>query len=324
VLFDLTVDGMPGVVEDCVSIDRRTPASLLLFPEFDSRPGVLSVFTITHTDCQGEDIDVEFVYVDGYDCSEFNRTETLTPCDQLTGVVGVHDPNQTRGYMYCFAKDPQTGEPISADVLIGQMLILNGLEIFEYSTNAVGFHGLVAEGTTDVDGDGRRDLDGVEYAQAADEFLIPRFLGQSDNEVGFRGRHVRGELVLVDLTGGRDFMTVLDFVIYNDNEEVFSAEYGFECWDRVPLLEISGVFANQFLSTWTSHAPNEVIGADLESGWFRVDALLTQSSWLLLPEPAVQVLYIERVSGFSAADLPFELCSQPGGALLPRGHSNGN
>lgn len=325
VLFDLTVDGMPGGNgDDCVSIDRRTPASLLLFPEFDSRPGILSLFTITHTDCQGDDVDVEFVYVDGDDCSEFNRTETLTPCDQFSAVVSAHDPNQTRGYMYCFAKDPATGAAISADVLIGQMLILNGIEQFEYSTNAVGFHGIGVDGETDVDGDGRRDLDGVEYAQAADEFLIPRFLGQSEGFDAVGGRFMRGELVLVDLTGGRDFTTVLDFLVYNDNEEVFSAEHSFECWDRVSLLEISGVFGNQFLSSWTDHDPQEVIGADIESGWFRVDALLAQSSWLLIPEPAVQVLYVERVSGFSAADLPFELCSQPGGALLPRGHSNGN
>ncbi|MCA8978401.1 MAG: hypothetical protein KDC14_00130, partial [Planctomycetes bacterium] len=194
----------------------------------------------------------------------------------------------------------------------------------EYSTNAVGFHGLGVEGLTDVNGDGRRDLDGVEYAQAADEFLIPRFLGQTEGFGANAGRYLRGELVLVDLTGGRGFTTVLDFLVYNDNEEVFSAEHSFECWDRVPLLDISGVFGNQFLSNWTDHAPQEVIGADLESGWFRVDAAFTQSSWLLIPEPAVQVLYVERVSGFSAADLPFELCSQPGGALLPRGHTNGN
>ncbi|MCA8980013.1 MAG: hypothetical protein KDC14_08310, partial [Planctomycetes bacterium] len=249
VLFDLTVDGMPGGNgDDCVTVDRRTPSSLLLFPEFDSREGILSVFTVTHTDCAGDDVDVEFVYVDGDDCGEFNRTETLTPCDQLTGVVSAHDPNQTRGYMYCFAKDPATGEAISADVLVGQMLILNGFEHFEYSTNAVGFHGLGVEGLTDVNGDGRRDLDGVEYAQAADEFLIPRFLGQTEGFSAAAGRYLRGELVLVDLTGGRDFTTVLDFLVYNDNEEVFSAEHSFECWDRVPLLDISGVFGNQFLS----------------------------------------------------------------------------
>lgn len=325
VLFDLTVDGVPGGrPEDCVTVDRRTPASLLLFPEFDSRPGVLSVFTVTHTNCEGSNIAVEFVYVDGDDCSEFNRTQVLTPCDQFTAVVSAHDPNQTRGYMYCFAKDRLTGRPIAADVLIGNMLIMNGIDQFEYSINAVGFHGLGVDGLTDVDGDGRRDLDGVEYGQVADEFMIPRFLGQSPGNHKLNGRSTHGELVMLDLSGGREFMTVLDFLIYNDNEEVFSGEYSFECWERVPLLDISGVFANQFLANWTDQNPAEVIGGNLESGWFRVDALLSQSAWLLIPEPAVQVLYVERTGAFAAADLPFELCSQAGGSLLPQGHSNGN
>jgi len=325
VLFDLTVDGEPGGnVEDCVTVDRRSPASLLLFPEFDSRQGVLSLFTVTHTDCQAPAIDVEFVYVDAEACSEFNRTELLTPCDTLSGIVGAHDPNQTFGYMYCFAKDPATGEPIAQDVLIGQMLLLNGIEVFEYSTNAVGFHGLASGETTDVNGNGRRDLDGVEYAQAADEFLVPRFLGQSDPLVCDTGRHFEGDLVLVDLTGGRGFTTVVDFLIYNDNEEVFSAEHSFECWARVPLTDISGVFANDFLSQWTDHNPAEEIGGGNETGWFRVDALLAQSSSLLLLEPAIQVLYVEGVASFTAADLPFEVCSQPGGSLLPRADANGN
>ncbi len=323
ILFDLTVDGEVGPTRDCVEYDRRRPSSLLLFPEFDSRPGVLSLVTVTHVDCGGEAIDVEYVYVEGDECSEFNRTERFTPCDTLTAVVGAHDPNQTRGYLYCFAKDAATGEPIAADVLIGQMLIVDGIDRFEYSTNAVGFFGVGGEGTTDVDGDGRRDLDGVEYSEAADEFLVPRFIGQTtEGPQCNEGRDRHGELVLVDLTGGSDFTTVLDFLIYNDNEEVFSGEHSFECWERVRLTDISGVFGEEFLHHWTSHDPNESVGG-FEAGWFRVDALLTQSSWMLIEEPAVQVLYIERVANYAASDLPFEVCSQPGGSLLPRGDTNG-
>ena len=51
---------------DCSGdISRRSPGSLLLFPEFDNRNGVATVFTVTNTDAQAG-TDVHFVYLGRY------------------------------------------------------------------------------------------------------------------------------------------------------------------------------------------------------------------------------------------------------------------
>ena len=65
----------------------------------------------------------------------------------------------------------------------------------------------------------------------------------------------RSELVLIALSGGRAFTTTLDFAIFNDNEEPFSAQYTFQCWERVPLPAISGVFDQDFLAMATAQDP---------------------------------------------------------------------
>ena len=60
------------------------PASLLLFPEFDNSEGSYTVISVTNTDCianTGEDVQIEYVYIDADGCSEFNKTDVLTPCD---------------------------------------------------------------------------------------------------------------------------------------------------------------------------------------------------------------------------------------------------
>ncbi len=322
VLFDLTVEGQNGGDSgDCVRADRRAAGSLLLFPEYDNRAGVLTLLTVTHVDCDATgDLAVEFIYIDEQDCSEFNRTEFLTPCDTLSLLTLAHNPERERGYVYAFAKDAITGAPIAANALIGSSLILSGLEAFEYSTNPVVFQGLGAAGGTDVDGDGWLDLDGIEYSQVPDSLLIPRFLGQSSGDVkaDSGGGQLRSELVMIGLTGGVEFDTTLDFLIYNDNEEVFSAEHTFHCWEKRALIEISGIFGNEFLTNWTNNHPAEILGAaGRESGWFRVDGGVASSTTTTIQDPAFYAVLIERVGGFGVADLPFELCSQEGGVLLP-------
>ncbi len=314
---------------ECRSINRRVPGSLLLYPEFDSRMANVTVLTLTNTNCEftgdalTDNVAVEFVYIEKDTCSEFNTTTILTPCDTLTLLVEAHNPNQDQGYVYAFAKSPQTGEPIVYNHLIGQTLIINGFASFEYATNAVAFKG-IGDGTiTDLDADGIRDLDGVEYDEAPEEILIPRFFGQdySPNQGGPtmpNPRATHSELILVNLSGGAAFTTTVDFLIYNDNEEVFSAEYTFECWDKPYLLDISGLFANAFLKT-TNHDPLEILGAPgLEAGWIRINGGIAQSSQIVIQDPAFYAVLVERIGPFAAADLPFELCSQNNGDLLPR------
>src|SRR4029079_2301057 len=171
--------------------------------------------------------------------------------------------------------------------------------------------------STDLDNDGLRDLNGSEYEQSPDHILVPRFFGQVPGAVN-------DDLVLINLTGGAQFFATVNFLVYNDNEEVYSAQYFFQCWARVPLGTISGVFTNAFLLS-SGFAPGESTGitvnnAPLKTGWYRIDGGVAQSSAATFSDPAILALPIQSVGklGFSA-DLPFTTGSQNNGDLLALG-----
>ena len=167
---------------------------------------------------------------------------------------------------------------------------------------------------TDIDADDILDLNGSEYESAPGELLFPRFFGQN--------QFFDGHLILIGLSGGREFETTADFLIMNDNEEVFSSEHTFGCWDRVRLMDISGAFGQQFLAS-TDHDPLELVGAPaIETGWFSVQGKIASSFFHDIPDPAMHGVYVEQVlgaaGGTSGADLPFEVCKRSG-HLFPRG-----
>jgi hypothetical protein len=291
----------------------RHPGSLLLYPEFDNRHGTVTVLTITNTATNVGDVQVEFVYIGRYgssgqdiNCAEFNRTVVLTDNDTLTLLTNVHNPQQSQGFVYAFAR-AGVANPIVHNWLIGNVMTVDGLDAFEYSVNPVSYEGFAG----DLNGNGLRDLDGNEYEQSAGEILVPRFLGQN----GIR----TSELILLGLTGGAQFWTTVDFLIYNDNEEVFSSEYTFRCWDRVYLEDISGIFNNDFLANWTNHNPLELFGApSIETGWFRMKGALASSTSTTLLNPAVYGVLVERIGNRGAADLPFETGLNANGKLYAR------
>ncbi|MBL8861544.1 MAG: hypothetical protein JNK02_05985 [Planctomycetes bacterium] len=313
--------------------DGRNPGSLLLFPEFDNRAANVTLLTVTNTNSDftplpnnggfSGSVRVEFVYIGKYapggstlPCLETNREHLLTPNDTLTLLTYAHNPQHEQGFVYAFAKNPQTGQAIVFNHLIGNVVTLNGLWSLDYSMNPVSFLGIGSgAGTpTDLDGDGIRDLDGTEYEAVTDEILVPRFLGQ--------GGSFASELILVGLAGGRLFDTIVNFWIYNDNEEAFSAQYLFRCWDRVALGSINGAFNQSFL-VQTNHAPNEILGANTrESGWFRVYGATAFSTAEQIIDPAVYAVLVEIIGSHGAADLPFEspvLNDPRNGALFPVG-----
>jgi hypothetical protein len=293
--------------------DGRAPGSLLLYPEFDNREGTVTVLTITNTATDVGDVQVEFVYIGRYgeshhdiQCEEFNRTEVLTDNDTLTLLTEVHNPQQEQGFVYAFARET-VATPIVHNWLIGNVMTVDGLDAFEYSINPVSYEGFAG----DLNGNGLRDLDGSEYEESADELLFPRFLGQ--------GEMRKSELILIGLTGGARFETTVDFLIYNDNEEVFSSEYTFQCWERVKLKDISGIFENDFLRDWTNNDPQELYGAPMiETGWFRMDGALASSTSTTLAEPAVYGVLVEKIGNRGAADLPFESGLNDSGKLFAR------
>jgi hypothetical protein len=293
------------------SLAHTQPAgSLLVFPEFDNRDGVRNIYSITNTN-PTESVTVEIVYIDKEDCSEFNRNIELTPNDTFTFLTKFHNPQMERGYAYAFAKDSANGEAISFDWLVGNSLVVDAVILFNYSTNPFVFQGVPDDGMpTDLDGDDIRDLDGAEYTQAPDKLIVPRFFAQT--------LKVQSKLILIGLTGSQ-FSTTVDFLIYNDNEEVFSAEYTFDCWKEVDLLDISGVFAQNFLVNNTNDDPTEVYGAPfLTTGWFQMDGAVANSTATTMEDPAFLAVLHEGLMILRGADLPFTLGEQDNGDLLPR------
>ncbi len=295
---------LAGLSSSVLASNGRNPGSLLLYPEFDNRDGVATILTVTNVDSveTNDSIDVEFVYVGRYGannadlgCSEFNRTETLTPADTFTCLTNYHNPDADQGYAFLYAKDAQTGEAITHNFLIGNVVTLDGYAQFEFSVNPVSYKGINAD-----NGDGNLQLDGVEYGGTPGEIIIPRFLGQTPVR--------QSELILISLTGGADDHTIVDFLIFNDNEEIFSSEYTFRCWDRVRLRNISLLFRNNFLANFTNNDKGEILGAPhVESGWMHIQGHLWSDGQVSYPDPSIYAVLIERVGNMGASDLPFEM-----------------
>ncbi|MFN0244156.1 MAG: Ig-like domain-containing protein [Planctomycetota bacterium] len=313
--------------DECVERNRRECASLLLYPEYQNRPGMMTVNTITYGCCedQAPGVWVEFIYIRGDDCTEQNRTVFLTPCDTFTWLTTQHAPAGSEGYMYAFAKSASSpgSTPIVFNRLIGNLMVFDGLKSLNYSMNTVGFKGIGTEGSlNDEDGDGVRDLDGVvEYEEAPDKIFVPRFMGQDPGTQGFNS-----ELILVALSGGTAFDfaggTEVGFAIFDDNENAFSANYRFYCWAKPRLKDISGAFLQSTIHQVVAPIddPDEIQGLpNRDAGWFIVDGIRASSFAETIVDPAIYAVLVERRGVWAVADLPFEFCSQANGDLLPEG-----
>ena len=328
--------------EVCEPGARDTPGSLLLFPRFDNRPNRVTLVTVTNTNCdfaQGPGnlfagtVDIEYVYIGKYGpngtvlpCLETNTTRRLTPCDTITILTRFDNPNHERGFLYVFAKDPQSGQAIVWNHLIGQALFIGGNSFVEDpardALNARPFLGIGRQGsTTDDDGDGIRDLDGIEYSEAPDQILIPRFLGQQEEGDGqdelVGGSLFRSRLVLVGLSGGSQFDTIIYILGYNDNEVQFSSQYQFRCWDDPRLADVSGGFLEDSLEN-LGDADDEIFGANgKESGWIKIDGQIAFSEADFINDPAIYAVLLEQYGIYVVCDLPWELCTQSNGDLFP-------
>jgi hypothetical protein len=185
------------------------------------------------------------------------------------------------------------------------------LDAFVFRAGAALADGAPTDLENDGVGDGLRDLDGLEYQAAPAELLIPRFMGQDPT--------LESELILINLTGGAQFDALIDLLIYNDNEEVFSGQYSFRCWKRARLSDISAAFSNTFLLS-TNQAPNEVNGGSgpltIETGWLRINGLLANSTQVALPDPAILAARIDDSANKPLASLPYTKGQQTNASLL--------
>ncbi|MBI5361859.1 MAG: Ig-like domain-containing protein [Planctomycetes bacterium] len=315
----------------CPPSNRRECSSLLLFPEFDNRPGRVTMITVTDGCCAEAGsipFRVQFKFVRADTCLTSDFYKDLTICDTLTFLTSSVNSGGTtaRGYLYAYVSDKlpatnnPTGSPIVYNHIIGQELLLDSIESLDYSMNAVGFKGLGAPlSLNDDDLDGIRDFNGLassfpEYEELPDTIKIPRYFGQDWNN---RDRGIyKSRLILVNMSGGRAFTTTINLSIFNDNEYAFSSQYTFYCWDKPYLKDISGSFLEQNLD-FSDNDPDELVGMpDKETGWFTIDGDVAVSSAETIHDPAVYAVLVEVTGHYSAADLPWE-CDCQQGDLLP-------
>jgi hypothetical protein len=292
------------------SLDK--PGSLLLFPYFDNSRGQSSFVTVTNTNSDFNQngqlfagtVDVEFVYIDGESCLEFNRTRRLTPNDTITVNTALDNPNDPRGYIYVFAKSPTSGAAISWNYLEGASVIRSASDSLNASLSPIVYRAVGAQGAnTDTDSDGVRDLNGVEYEVSSDQLHIPSFVANPQTS-----------LVLVGLTG-LQFTTIVSYLAYNDNEEAFSGQISFDCWDIRRLATISGIFTQDFLTNTNDDAQDTGVDG-YEGGWIRMDGQTAFSSAQQRSNPAFQAAIVNF--GTYAA-LPYGIGENPNGDLLPIG-----
>jgi hypothetical protein len=203
-------------------------------------------------------------------CVDFDRREFLTPADTLCVLTTCHNAVRAggqEGYLVVKAEDPAAfGQAWSFNYLIGNEIVINASGAI-YGLNAIPFESNQAPGSaTDVNGNGRCELDGVEYEAVPDQLYIPSYVAL-----------VESQLALVNLTGdARDINTVY-LSIWNDMEIPLSATLAFNCWFDQPLTAVSPAFAESFLQLLPND-PKELdidcdnVG-DLETGWAIIDSI---------------------------------------------------
>lgn len=332
-------EGEPPPIISEGTFHTRRPGSMLIFPFYrvfaeqaGEDPVKDTLITITNTNpdttplpsgLPAGTVDVTLTYIDGIDCKPFERKERLTPNDTFSVMVGLHIPYQTssEGWIYATARDPESGVPIDFDHLIGFAAYFDALDTVWFEVNPLSFRAVPGAGLpTDLDGDGHLDLNGTEYEMAADEQLFPRFLGRfaSPGKGGYRA-----ELLLLNLTGGAQFDCSARFLLFNDNEQIWSTFFSFKCWDIVPLEDISNIFTNDFLKN-TGHDPSEELslfgGDDVETGWFRIDGDVAWNYDKAIDDPVLVCLLLEWNDDRLVAASPFGTGEKQNNATLwPQG-----
>jgi len=249
------------------------PSSVLLFPTVDSREGSGkgTIISVTNTNAsrivsptnnlRAGDVQVHYYYIEGLEPynNVFNRQEFLTPNDMITVLAGSHNPEMEIGYLLCVAQDPETERAISFNYLIGDEVIVDVAQNKLWSIPAIGFRALVTGGArdnngrlfTDVNLNGAVDFDGVEYDFYPDVLFLSSFFEQSAT--------MEAELILVSGLGSW-YRVDVNFLFYDNEEDVFSRDYAFTCWTSEKLSNISAVTRNLGGTT-----------DEVASGWARID-----------------------------------------------------
>ena len=275
-----------GLVPDALA-DGRNPGSLLVFPVHRSGGGYFTIVSVTNTNTQpqtpwsfGGSTNAHFAYFNvlpnaadpfqPLNCVEFDTTRFLTPADTLSVLTGCQNAtlsNGQEGYLVVKAEDPSYfRRPWDFDHLIGNEVVINASGAI-YGLNAIPFEAVTGEGNaTDVDLDGRCDLDGVEYEGVPDQLFVPSYVALADSQ-----------LCLVNLTGDARDRNTIYMSIWNDMEIPMSATLTFNCWFDQPLTIVSPAFDESFLGLLPNDPAELDVDCDnvgdLETGWLMIESI---------------------------------------------------
>ncbi len=277
----------------------RHPASLLIYPIFDSSPGAGTVLSVTNVSTDTSVI-AHFIYIDGDDWREFNRFEPLTPRDNFSISAKVHVPSARRGFLYVIALN-SLSQPDALNFLIGDEIVADSKGNFLYALEAIPF---CSKEPFVGNGDKWADFDSEEYFKVADKMYVSSFLGQDT-----RGNlPLTSTLILVSLVGSSDYETRLDLLPYNNNEEEFSLGLAFRCWVQIDLLEIDEYFNDWFLKANTGW-DDRVTGLPVTSGWIELDgdrAVDIIGNEPAIPDPPFVGAFIQALGPYAAGHLLHE------------------
>lgn len=277
-----------AVLAPSVCADGRRTGSLLIFPVHHSGPSLLTVVSVTNTNLQpmtpmsfGGSTMLHFQYVNTVQDparptvplgrTVFDRYEFLTPGDTFSVRTSCHNAyagSGQSGFLVVSAQNPSLFNTAwDFDWLVGSELVVSpagGL----YALNAVPFRGIPGPGlATDLDGDGRLDLDGLEYEGVPDKLFVDSFMAMGGSR-----------LALLSLTGGSGTTSVLAIDVWNDAGYALSTTLTMGCWFDQPLVSLSPLFDSDFLTGATPHDPAEMdlncLGhGGVEMGWARIESV---------------------------------------------------
>lgn len=236
------------------AISEMEPASVLIYPYFNSGPGYETLISVTNvntctvynplTGHDFGDVWVHFNYVDKTYCDISNQGELLTPFDTLTVLASRHNPTQDEGWLYIVAEDPNTQLlPIKFDGdlvfgggvlryksgLIGDAVVVNGVANYLWSIPAIGIKAcpaLAFGDFTDQNLNGKLDFGPFsgEYEGLPTTLYISSFI-----ELGVP---LNSDAILVLLTFyDLDVRVDLYFEFcHNDEGTLYSQTDDFYCW----------------------------------------------------------------------------------------------
>ncbi|MBI1850573.1 MAG: hypothetical protein HYR85_09545 [Planctomycetes bacterium] len=265
-------------------------ASALIFPLFDSTPNHGTIITVTNSNTsriscrngfRSGDVALLYTYF-GFDttrgfCREFNLEETLTPGDTLTVFADQHNPEMEVGWLWVEARDPESFDPITYNWLVGSAIIVDTGTDFLFAYKPYAFRSHVGDTesdscdhvSTDVNGNGRADFDGVEYDFWPSRIILDEFFQEGGTNPQFEN-----QLALASCDINFAHRTSVSALLFNNRETRFSRSFDFECFFRAPLHDISGIVRN------LGGDPNELVagnGRPIQQGWLDLvasDAIL--------------------------------------------------